>query len=70
MARVRIDLDEELLAEAARALGTGTPSETVDAALREVLAHRWRALALVGFRERDRFDVLVDRQNAPPGSRG
>jgi Arc/MetJ family transcription regulator len=37
MATMLIDLDEELLAEAATALGTGTPTETVVAALRLVI---------------------------------
>jgi Arc/MetJ family transcription regulator len=40
MSREAIDIDDELLAEAARALGTATATETVDAALREAL--EWR----------------------------
>ncbi|MFB9708074.1 type II toxin-antitoxin system VapB family antitoxin [Streptosporangium sandarakinum] len=45
-----IDLDDDLLAEVAKALGTGTKGETVDAALREVLENRRRALALTRLR--------------------
>ncbi|MDP9862831.1 MULTISPECIES: type II toxin-antitoxin system VapB family antitoxin [Streptosporangium] len=41
-----IDLDDDLLAEVAKALGTGTKKETVNTALREVLENRRRALAL------------------------
>lgn len=46
MARTVIDLDDELLAEVSKALGTGTKKETVNAALRDVLETRRRALAL------------------------
>lgn len=45
MSRTVIDLDDDLLAEVAQALGTRTKTETVDAALREVLENRRRALA-------------------------
>ncbi|GGW02143.1 hypothetical protein GCM10010230_34520 [Streptomyces narbonensis] len=45
-----IDLDDELLAEVAKALGTGTKKETVNTALREVLENRRRALALTRLR--------------------
>ncbi|GAA3428465.1 type II toxin-antitoxin system VapB family antitoxin [Streptosporangium sandarakinum] len=50
MSRTMIDLDDDLLAEVAKALGTGTKGETVDAALREVLENRRRALALTRLR--------------------
>jgi Arc/MetJ family transcription regulator len=38
-----LDLDRELLAQAAQALGTTRTTETVHAALREVVARRRRA---------------------------
>ncbi|MER5619940.1 type II toxin-antitoxin system VapB family antitoxin [Streptosporangium sp. NPDC002544] len=50
MSRTMIDLDDDLLAEVAKALGTGTKKETVNAALREVLENRRRALALARLR--------------------
>jgi Arc/MetJ family transcription regulator len=50
MARTVIDLDDALVAEVARALGTATKDETVNAALREVLESRRRALALARLR--------------------
>jgi hypothetical protein len=45
MSRTVIDLDDALVADAVRALGTTTKTETVNAALREVLENRRRALA-------------------------
>jgi Arc/MetJ family transcription regulator len=45
-----IDLDDDLVADVARALGTSTKKETVNTALREVLEHRRRALALIRLR--------------------
>ncbi|RPK38614.1 type II toxin-antitoxin system VapB family antitoxin [Streptomyces sp. ADI93-02] len=50
MSRTVIDLDDELLADVARALGTSTKKETVNTALREVLENRRRALALARLR--------------------
>ncbi|MEU9100347.1 type II toxin-antitoxin system VapB family antitoxin [Streptomyces sp. NPDC048361] len=50
MSRTVIDLDDELLTEVAKALGTGTKKETVNTALREVLENRRRALALTRLR--------------------
>ncbi|MFI7046218.1 type II toxin-antitoxin system VapB family antitoxin [Streptosporangium sandarakinum] len=50
MSRTMIDLDDDLLTEVAKALETGTKGETVDAALREVLENRRRALALTRLR--------------------
>ncbi|MET9064349.1 type II toxin-antitoxin system VapB family antitoxin [Streptosporangium sandarakinum] len=50
MSRTVIDLDDDLLAEVAKALGTGTKRETVNTALREVLENRRRALALTRLR--------------------
>ncbi|MBF6165241.1 type II toxin-antitoxin system VapB family antitoxin [Streptomyces gardneri] len=46
MARTVIDLDDQLVTDVSKALGTGTKKETVNAALREVLETRRRALAL------------------------
>jgi Arc/MetJ family transcription regulator len=43
MSRMVIDLDDELVAEAAKVLGTSGCAETVDKALREVLESRRRA---------------------------
>ncbi|NUS93322.1 MAG: type II toxin-antitoxin system VapB family antitoxin [Nocardia sp.] len=42
MARTVIDLDDELLTEVSKALGTRTKKETVNAALRDVLETRRR----------------------------
>ncbi|MFC9892808.1 type II toxin-antitoxin system VapB family antitoxin [Nocardia sp. NPDC127579] len=46
MARTVIDLDDQLVAAVAKTLGTATKKDTVNAALREVLQNRQRALAL------------------------
>jgi Arc/MetJ family transcription regulator len=51
MARTVIDLDDELVASVAKELGTSTKKDTVNAALREVLATRRRALALTRLRD-------------------
>lgn len=50
MTRTVIDLDDDLVADVSKALGTGTKKETVNAALREVLENRRRALALARLR--------------------
>ena len=50
MSRTVIDLDDALVADVAKALGTGTKKETVNTALREVLENRRRALALARLR--------------------
>ena len=50
MSRTVIDLDDKLVAEVAKALGTTTKKETVNTALREVLENRRRALALTRLR--------------------
>jgi Arc/MetJ family transcription regulator len=68
MSRTVIDLDDELVAEVARALGTRTKKDTVNTALREVLENRRRAVALTRLREaaaEDAFDlgVLEDKRN-------
>jgi Arc/MetJ family transcription regulator len=51
VARTVIDLDDELMASVARELGTTTKKDTVNAALREVLANRRRAVALTRLRD-------------------
>jgi Arc/MetJ family transcription regulator len=71
MARTVIDLDDGLLASVARELGTSTKKDTVNAALREVLANRRRAVALTRLREAaadGAFDLelLADKHNYRP----
>ena len=51
MARIVIDIDDELLAWVANELGTTTKDDTVNAALREVLVSRRRAIAFTRLRE-------------------
>ena len=51
VARTVIDLDDELMASVAKELGTTTKKDTVNAALREVLANRRRAVALTRLRD-------------------
>jgi Arc/MetJ family transcription regulator len=68
MARTVIDLDDELVASVAKELGTSTKKDTVNAALREVLANRRRAMALTRLRETTTdgaFDLalLQDKRN-------
>ena len=68
MARTVIDLDDELLASVARELGTSTKKDTVNAALRQVLETRRRALALTRLRDAatdGAFDLafLQDKQH-------
>jgi Arc/MetJ family transcription regulator len=68
MARTVVDLDDELVASVAKELGTSTKKDTVNAALREVLANRRRAVALTRLRETaadGAFDLalLEDKSN-------
>jgi Arc/MetJ family transcription regulator len=68
VSRTVIDLDDDMLADVARALGTRTKKDTVNAALREVLENRRRALALTKLREATAdgaFDLalLADKRN-------
>ncbi len=68
MSRTVIDLDDDLLAEVAKALGTSTKKETVNSALREVLENRRRALALTRLREAAAegafdLDLFEDKRN-------
>jgi Arc/MetJ family transcription regulator len=67
LARTVIDLDDELVASVAKELGTTTKKDTVNEALREVLANRRRAVALTRLRDSANdgaFDlaVLQDKQ--------
>ncbi len=62
MARTVIDLDDQLLADVAQALGTSTKKDTVNTALREVLQNRRRALALTRLRaaaDEGAFDLEI-----------
>jgi Arc/MetJ family transcription regulator len=68
MSRTVIDLDDGLVADVAKALGTSTKKETVNTALREVLETRRRALALTRLRgavAEGAFDleVIEDKRN-------
>ncbi|MFD5147950.1 type II toxin-antitoxin system VapB family antitoxin [Streptomyces sp. NPDC058401] len=68
MSRTVIDLDDELLADVAQALGTSTKRDTVNTALREVLETRRRALALTRLRAAAAdgafdLDILDDKGN-------
>ncbi len=66
MTESHIRLDDEALAEAAELLGTTTPEETVNLALREVAAVRRRLAALhrlSEMAERGDFDLLLDKRN-------
>jgi Arc/MetJ family transcription regulator len=63
-----IDLDDDLVSSVARELGTSTKKDTVNAALREVLENRRRALALTRLRDAasdGAFDLalLQDKRN-------
>ncbi len=50
MGSIILELEDDLLAQAATALGTGSAKDTVNAALREVLESRRRVLALTRLR--------------------
>lgn len=68
MTRTVIDLDDELVADVAKALGTSTKKDTVNTALREVLENRRRALALTRLRaaaDEGAFDLTLfeDKRN-------
>ena len=68
MSRTVIDLDDELVAEVAQALGTRTKKDTVNTALREVLESRRRAVALTRLREAAAdggfdLELLADKRN-------
>ncbi|MBR8641834.1 type II toxin-antitoxin system VapB family antitoxin [Streptomyces tuirus] len=66
MAKTLIDIDEELLAEAAIAFGTKTKKDTVNAALKDGVERKKRALALARLAARadaGDFDVLLEKEN-------
>ncbi|MGW0823701.1 type II toxin-antitoxin system VapB family antitoxin [Streptomyces sp. NPDC002845] len=66
MTKTLIDIDEQLLAEAAIAFGTKTKKDTVNAALREGVERKKRALALARLAARadaGDFDMLLDKEN-------
>ncbi|MGC0374475.1 type II toxin-antitoxin system VapB family antitoxin [Streptomyces sp. SAI-229] len=66
MAKTLIDIDEELLAKAAVAYGTKTKKDTVNAALKDGVERKKRALALAWPAARadaGDFDVLLDKAN-------
>ncbi|MFI2508432.1 type II toxin-antitoxin system VapB family antitoxin [Streptomyces sp. NPDC018972] len=66
MAKTLIGIDEEPLAKAAIAYGTKTKKDTVDAALKDGVERKKRALAqawLAARADAGDFDVLVDKAN-------
>ncbi|MEU0970735.1 type II toxin-antitoxin system VapB family antitoxin [Streptomyces sp. NPDC005917] len=66
MAKTLIDIDEELLAQAAIAFGTKTKKDTVNAALRDGVERKKRALALAWLAAKadaGDFDILLDKAN-------
>ncbi|QFQ97621.1 DUF2191 domain-containing protein [Streptomyces phaeolivaceus] len=66
MAKTLIDIDEELLAEAATAFGTKTKKDTVGPALKEGVERKKRALALARLAARadaGDFDMLLGMEH-------
>ncbi|WP_330228147.1 type II toxin-antitoxin system VapB family antitoxin [Nocardia sp. NBC_00508] len=68
MAWTAIDLDDELVFEVAKVLGTGTTTDTVNTALREVLGTHRRALALTRLQDAViegafSLEILEDKRN-------
>ncbi|KPI29348.1 Protein of unknown function DUF2191 [Actinobacteria bacterium OK074] len=66
MAKTLIDIDEQLLADAAVEFGTKTKKDTVNAALREAVERKKRARALAALAARadaGDFDILLDKAN-------
>ncbi|HEX6500616.1 MAG TPA: type II toxin-antitoxin system VapB family antitoxin [Micromonosporaceae bacterium] len=64
MTKILIDVDDQMLAEAAELLGTKTKKDTVNSALSETVQRLRRANALANLSERAEagdFDVLLDR---------
>lgn len=70
MAKVHttLDLDHDLLVQAAEALGTKRTTETVHAALREVVARRRRAWLVR--RDFSELETLLPELRAPRDSAG
>lgn len=68
MGSIILELEDDLLAQAATALGTRSAKDTVNAALREVLENRRRVLALTRVRAAAadgafELPILEDKQN-------
>ncbi|WP_328771377.1 type II toxin-antitoxin system VapB family antitoxin [Streptomyces sp. NBC_00286] len=66
MAKTLIDIDEDLLTEAAIVFGTKTKRDTVNAALKEGVERKKHALALARLAARadaGDFDTLLDKEN-------
>ncbi|WP_433198140.1 type II toxin-antitoxin system VapB family antitoxin [Nocardia sp. CA-107356] len=68
MTRTVIDLDDQLVADVSKTLGTSTKKDTVNAALREVVENRRRALALIRLQDAVAdgafdMDLLEDKRN-------
>lgn len=61
MAKMLIDIDEDLAAEAAEILGTKTKRATVDESLRLVVARRARQRLAESFAESGRSPEELDR---------
>ena len=58
--RTNIEIDKDVLTEAQRLLGTATMRETVDVALREVVA-RQRRIGILGLRGRVHWEGDLER---------
>jgi Arc/MetJ family transcription regulator len=66
---MKIEIDDESLIEAARILGTKSAADTVNAALREVVAIRKRVEAMEKLAEmgaRGDFDEFLDKSTYRP----
>jgi Arc/MetJ family transcription regulator len=61
--RTNIEIDDEVLAEAQRLLGTSTKRDTVDLALREVVA-RHRRLEILDLRGRVQWEGDLEASRA------
>ncbi|MDG4755262.1 type II toxin-antitoxin system VapB family antitoxin [Micromonospora sp. WMMD718] len=64
MTKILVDVDDEVLADAAEAFGTKTKKDTVNVALREGATRLRRARALAELAERGQagdFDELLDK---------
>lgn len=57
--RIDIEIDDELISEAQRLIGASTKRETVDTALRELVA-RHRRLGVLEQRGKVRWMIVVD----------
>ena len=64
--RTTIEIDDEVLRDAQRVLGTATTRETVDVALREVVARR-RRLNLLALRGQVHWEGNLDESRRDRG---